>query len=99
MRKVFLAEATAYDPKENKLVTVRMCSRGQGHIAFSDLPDAEYVPCITAPPQQTVSFNQDGIPGQIQVEYGTLGVSFARDLRNTHWRRFDFDGYSPCRPG
>lgn len=96
MRKVFLAEVTAYDPVDKKLVTVRMCSRGHGHIAFPDLPDAEYVPCITTPPAQTVTLNENGIPGQIDVNYGQLGIAFNKQLRNTHWRRYDFDGY-PCR--
>lgn len=93
MRKVFLAEATAYDPVDKKLVTVRMCSRGHGHIAFPDHPDAQYIPCIITPPQQSVSLSENGIPGEIQVEYGNLGISFDRQLRNTHWRRYDFDGY------
>jgi hypothetical protein len=94
---VFLAEVTAYDPVEKKLVEVRMCSRGHGkHIAFPEFPDDEYIPCITTPPQQTVTLNENGIPGQIQIEYGNLGISFSRQLRNTHWRRYDFDGY-PCR--
>lgn len=96
MRKVFLAEVTAYDPVDKKLVTVRMCSRGHGHIAFPDLPDAEYVPCITAPPAQSVTLNENGIPGQIEVQYGNLSVAFNKQLRNNHWRRYDFDGY-PCR--
>ncbi len=97
MAKVFLAEVTAYDPVEKKLVEVRMCSRGHGkHIAFPEFPDDEYIPCITTPPQQTVTLNENGIPGQIQIEYGNLGISFSRQLRNTHWRRYDFDGY-PCR--
>ncbi len=96
MRKVFLAEVTAYDPVDKKLVTVRMCSGGHGHIAFPDQPDAQYIPCISAPPVQSVTLNENGIPGQIEVAYGNLSVRFNKQLRNTHWRRFDFDGY-PCR--
>ncbi len=93
---MFLAEVTAYDPVDREIVTVRMCSRGFGHIAFPEFPDAEYVPCITTPPRQTVTLNENGIPGQIEVDYGQLGIAFNKQLRNTHWRRYDFDGY-PCR--
>lgn len=96
MRQVFLAEITAYDPREDKLVTLRMCSGGQGHVAFPEFPDEQYIPCIASAPTQTRTVTDNGIPGQISIDYGAISIRFTRDHRNTHWRRYDFDGY-PCR--
>lgn len=96
MRQVFLAEITAYDPREDELVTLRMCSGGQGHVAFPEFPNEQYIPCIASAPTQTRTVTDNGIPGQITIDYGAISIRFTRDHRNTHWRRYDFDGY-PCR--
>lgn len=94
MRRVFIAEVTAFDPRKNKTEVLRMCSGGQGPVAFDD--DHEYIPCIEFAPQQSLSFNEDGKPGELQRSYGNLGIRIGADLRNTHWRGYDFDGY-PCK--
>jgi hypothetical protein len=92
VRLVFLAEVTALDPQSDQLVTLRMCSRGHGHVRLPDY-DHEFTPCIVTPPVQTRSFNENGIPGQIEIDYGAIGLAFHPDLRNMDWRRFDFDSY------
>lgn len=96
MRQVFLAEITAYDPREDELVTLRMCSGGQGHVAFPEFPNDHYIPCIASAPSQTRTVTENGIPGQISIDYGSITIRFTPEHRNTHWRRYDFDGYA-CR--
>ncbi|EQB11259.1 hypothetical protein [Sphingobium lactosutens] len=56
--------------------------------------DHEYIPCIVAGPQQSASFNEDGIPGELQRSYGNLAIAISADHRNAEWRGYDFDGYA-----
>lgn len=94
MRRVFIAEVTAYDPRADEEVVLHMCSGGQGPIVFDDT--AEYVPCISRAPTYSISLTDNGVPGEPSVDYGSLGIRFLPDFRNEHWRGFDFDGY-PCK--
>lgn len=92
MRRVYVAEVTAFDPREDRLTTLYMCSRGQGPVVFDN--EHEYIPCIVAGPQQSASFNEDGIPGELQRSYGNLAIAISADHRNAEWRGYDFDGYA-----
>lgn len=94
MKRVFLAEVTAYDPRAKQIKTLLMCSQGHGHVAFDD--DHQYVPCLQAAPTRSVSLTDNGIPGEITINYGDLILSISDDLRNVDWIGYDFDGY-PCR--
>ncbi|EQB30337.1 hypothetical protein M529_20295 [Sphingobium ummariense RL-3] len=71
-----------------------MCSPGHGPISFDD--DHEYVPCLIGAPARSMALTDNGIPGEITIDYGTIGLRLSADMRNAHWPGFDFDGY-PCR--
>ncbi|WP_161626375.1 phage tail tip fiber protein [Sphingobium ummariense] len=43
-----------------------------------------------------MALTDNGIPGEITIDYGTIGLRLSADMRNAHWPGFDFDGY-PCR--
>lgn len=94
MKRVFLAEVTAFDPKAKQTVVLHMCSPGHGPIAFDD--DHEYVPCLIGAPARSMALTDNGVPGEITIDYGTIGLRLSADMRNAHWPGFDFDGY-PCR--
>lgn len=94
MKRVFLAEVTAFDPRAKQTVVLHMCSPGHGPISFDD--DHEYVPCLIGAPARSMALTDNGIPGEITIDYGTIGLRLSADMRNAHWPGFDFDGY-PCR--
>ncbi|MBT0668402.1 hypothetical protein HT136_08470 [Novosphingobium profundi] len=95
MQRVFVAEITAYNPRTDEQEILRMCSAGHGPVSFPD-SDFQYIPCIASPPVYSYSLSENGVPGEISIDYGSLGLSFSADLRNLDWRGYDFDGY-PCK--
>ncbi len=94
MKRVFLAEVTAFDPKAKQTVVLHMCSPGHGPVAFDD--DHEYTPCLIGAPARSMALTDNGVPGEISIDYGTIGLRLSADMRNAHWPGYDFDGY-PCR--
>lgn len=94
MKRVFLAEVTAFDPRTEQAVVLRMCSPGHGPIAFDSAH--EYIPCLTGAPARSVALTDNGIAGEIAIDYGSIGLRLGDDMRNAHWPGYDFDGY-PCR--
>jgi len=94
VKRVFLAEVTAFDPKAKQTVVLHMCSPGYGPIAFDD--DHEYIPCLIGAPARSMALTDSGIPGEIAIDYGTIGLRLSAEMRNAHWPGYDFDGYT-CR--
>ncbi|NWK96712.1 hypothetical protein DM806_13785 [Sphingobium lactosutens] len=71
-----------------------MYSPGHGPIVFDS--DHEYIPCLVGSPSRSMSLTDNGIPGEIQIDYGSLVIRIGDDMRNTAWLGYDFDGY-PCK--
>lgn len=94
MKRVFIAEVTAFDPKAKQTKVLRMCSPGHGPVVFDT--EHEYIPCLTRSPSRTMSLTDNGIPGQIEIDYGALEIRIGDDMRNADWIGYDFDGY-PCK--
>lgn len=94
MKRVFLAEVTAFDPRAKQTKVLHMCSPGHGPVVFDQA--IEYIPCLSGAPTRSMSLNDNGIPGEITIDYGALTIRIGDDMRNTDWIGYDFDGY-PCR--
>ncbi|MBA38365.1 MAG: hypothetical protein CMN61_07950 [Sphingobium sp.] len=93
MKRVFLAEVTAFDPKAKQTVVLHMCSPGHGPVAFDD--DHEYTPCLIGAPARSMALTDNGVPGEISIDYGTIGLRLSADMRNAHWPGYDFDVKRP----
>lgn len=90
---VLLAEITPYDPVTTSTVTVRMASARRDTRAVNVPGNAnQWLPAITQAPQFSYAIIEEGVTGEIETTYGSIGIRFSAALDNDTWSRYVWDG-------